>query len=95
MTTTTIPYTLHYQRAGTKAPVFLAGTFTNPEWLPQEMQSKTDGEGGNVFWAELQLEPGRNYRYKFRVGNEDAWVLDEHKPIGKHFVILATIQRLL
>jgi ATP-dependent RNA helicase MRH4 len=76
-----IPFTISYSKFGTKPPIFVAGTFTDPEWTPQEMQYTHGSDGELMFTAEAFIQPDTDYQYKFRLGNGDWWVLDESLPI--------------
>ncbi|KAK3944672.1 hypothetical protein QBC46DRAFT_337359 [Diplogelasinospora grovesii] len=72
--------TITYQKPGTQPPIFVAGTFSDPEWEPQEMDYTTDAQGEHVFKKEVLAEPGSKIQYKFRVGTGDWWVLNENTP---------------
>jgi hypothetical protein len=77
-----IPFVVTYRKAGTKPPVFVAGSFTEPSWQPQQMQAIEDASGEYHFSKELQVIPGRTYEIKFKIGHDDWWVYDEDKPVG-------------
>jgi hypothetical protein len=72
--------TITYQKPGTQPPIFVAGTFSDPEWEPQEMDYTTDAQGEHVFKKDVLAEPGSKIQYKFRVGTGDWWVLNEDTP---------------
>ena len=66
-------------------PVFVAGTFSEPQWEPLELSSKMvdtepDEEGlvstEYLFYRELELSPGQ-YQYRFREGASGPWFHDE------------------
>ena len=71
---------LRYAKPGTQPPVYAAGTFTNPPWVPFEMSS-TPGEGAAAgqlqFYLDINDVPEGEHHYKFRLGTGDMWVLDE------------------
>ncbi|EQL00943.1 hypothetical protein OCS_03347 [Ophiocordyceps sinensis CO18] len=73
--------TIAFRKAGAQPPVYLAGTFSNPAWQPREMQCTLDDAGEHYFTAQVSVQPGLEYWYKFRVGESDDWVLDEHSSI--------------
>ncbi|KAK0711123.1 hypothetical protein B0H67DRAFT_555155 [Lasiosphaeris hirsuta] len=72
--------TISYQKPGTQPPIFVAGTFSEPQWEPHEMDYTTEEEGEHVFKKEIFVEPGSKIQYKFRVGSGNWWVLDEGSP---------------
>lgn len=73
---------IKYSKAGTQPPIYIAGSFSVPEWQPEEMQYTTDGSKEHTFFTEIEVEEGKEYQYKFRVGPGDWWVLDEESAIG-------------
>lgn len=73
---------LTYRRPGTRPPIFVAGTFTEPPWTPQEMECTADENGEMIFSKTCRLKPGEDVQYKFRVGTGNWWVLDETSPTG-------------
>jgi len=46
------------------------------------MQYTTDEAGEHEFYKEVQVEEGRAYQYKFRIGEGDWWLLNEDSPTG-------------
>ena len=80
--TTDFSVTLTYQQRGTRPPIFVAGTFTEPPWTPQEMECSADKDGQMTFSKTCVLKPGEDVQYKFRVGTGNWWVLDESSPTG-------------
>lgn len=75
-----VPATLKYRRAGVKPPVFVAGSFGHPEWVPREMDWVLDEQGENFYTKEIEVDENREYQYKFKVGHGNNWDLDEHSP---------------
>lgn len=75
-----IPFTVQYSKFGTRPPVFVAGTFTDPEWSPQEMEHISSSDGELLFTAQVFVVPGAEHQYKFRLGSGDWWVLDDNSP---------------
>lgn len=75
--------TLTYMKAGTKPPLFLAGSFS--AWKPEEMQYEiAEGQEGEYrFHKIIEAEEGKEFQYKFRIGPGDWWVCDENAPKGK------------
>lgn len=77
------PVTIKYTNSGTQPPVFLAGSFSEPPWHPQEMDFTTGENGEHKFYKEVIVEEGGQFQYKFRLGMGDWWVLNELAPTGK------------
>ena len=80
--TADLSVTLTYQQRGTRPPLYVAGTFSEPPWVPQEMECTPDAGGEMTFSKTCVLAPGEDVQYKFRVGTGDWWVLDESSPTG-------------
>ena len=78
----TVPVTVKYSKPGTQPHIYLAGSFSEPQWQPQEMLFTTDAEGEHEFYKEVRVEEGKEYQYKFRIGLGDWWVLNEESPTG-------------
>lgn len=74
--------TLTYRQRGTHPPLFVAGSFSDPPWAPQEMDCTADASGEMTFSKTCVLKPGADVQYKFRVGTGDWWVVDESSPTG-------------
>ncbi|KAN0095702.1 hypothetical protein V8E51_016413 [Hyaloscypha variabilis] len=74
-----VSVTIRYSKPGSQPPIFLAGSFSDPAWHPQEMQYTTSEAGENEFYKEVQVEEGSAYQYKFRIG-EGEWMLNEDSP---------------
>ncbi|KAH8589255.1 hypothetical protein B0O99DRAFT_600054 [Bisporella sp. PMI_857] len=72
--------TIRYVKPGTQPPIYLAGSFSNPPWIPLPMEYTTDDHNEHVFHKEVNVEEGQDYQYKFRVGEGDWWLLDEESP---------------
>ncbi|KAK0722733.1 hypothetical protein B0T26DRAFT_674406 [Lasiosphaeria miniovina] len=75
--TDVIPAFITYQRPNTRPPIFVAGTYSDPPWQPEEMEYTTNAEGHHVFMKEVFAKPGSKIQYKFRVGTGDWWAVDE------------------
>lgn len=82
MADTKVPLTITYRAPQTQPPLFVAGTFSQPQWVPQEMEYATGKDGEFTFSKAFDVEPNSKIQYKFRVGPGDWWVLDEGAPIG-------------
>jgi len=80
MATTLVPATITYQKPGTKPPLYVAGTFSDPAWQLEEMEYIVDADGEHLFKKEVQGEPGSKIHYKFRIGDGDWWVLNDGTP---------------
>ncbi|KUJ19516.1 uncharacterized protein LY89DRAFT_731911 [Mollisia scopiformis] len=80
MASQTITVTVKYSKPGTQPPIYLAGSFSDPEWQPQEMQFTTDENNEHEFHKKVDIEEGKEYQYKFRLGPGDWWTLNEDSP---------------
>lgn len=58
------------------------------------MQHAVDEEGEYTFTKEVEVEEGKDYQYKFRVGEGDWWLLNEAEPTGKYPLYDATFKRI-
>jgi hypothetical protein len=77
-----ISITIKYSKLGTQPPIYIAGSFSDPAWQPQEM-SHTQGEDREFdFTKDVEVEEGKEYQYKFRIGEGDWWLLNEDSPNG-------------
>ncbi|KEY74164.1 hypothetical protein S7711_00324 [Stachybotrys chartarum IBT 7711] len=84
MSVPTVTTTISYRGAGLQAPVFVAGSFTDPSWRPLEMRKGQDVDGEANFSATVQVMANTVYQYKFKIGRGEGerWVLDENCPTG-------------
>lgn len=82
---------ISYVSTGAQPPIFVAGSFTDPPWQPQELDyvleqpDSTDIQSGTSqyrFAKNVQVGEGR-WQYKFRLGLGDWWVCDEHTEKGE------------
>lgn len=71
--------TITYHKPGTRPPLYVAGTFSDPPWQPQEMDHTARDDGEYDFRKEIHVEPGSTIQYKFRVGDGE-WVLKDDGP---------------
>ncbi|KAL3419159.1 PT repeat family protein [Phlyctema vagabunda] len=69
-----------YANLGTQPPVYVAGSFSEPAWDPQEMQYTTDENNEHDFYKDVEVKVGEKYQYKFRLGPGDWWLLNENSP---------------
>ncbi|KAH8653212.1 hypothetical protein BGZ60DRAFT_180509 [Tricladium varicosporioides] len=76
----TVTVTVRYSKPGTQPPVYLAGSFSDPAWQPQEMEHTTNPDGEHEYHKNVQIEKGKEYQYKFRLGPGDWWTLNEDAP---------------
>ncbi|OHE92002.1 hypothetical protein CORC01_12693 [Colletotrichum orchidophilum] len=72
-----VSVTITYRQPGTQPPIFVAGSFSNPKWEPQEMDFTTGDGGEHTFYKNIEVRPSSQIQYKFRVGQGDWWVLNE------------------
>ncbi|KAK0128283.1 hypothetical protein ONS95_000258 [Cadophora gregata] len=82
MASKTVSISVKYSKPGTQPPIFLAGSFSDPAWQPQEMQYTTDENNEHEFFREVNVEQGKEYQYKFRIGLGEWWILNEDSPTG-------------
>jgi len=75
-----VSVSITYKKPGTQPPIFVAGSFSEPQWQPQEMQFTTEDGGEHTFHKNIEVPPGSQIQYKFRVGLGDWWVLNEDAP---------------
>ncbi|KAK2011442.1 hypothetical protein LZ32DRAFT_606454 [Colletotrichum eremochloae] len=75
-----VSVTITYKKPGTQPPIFIAGSFSDPQWQPQEMQFTTEDGGEHTFHKSIEVPPSSQIQYKFRVGLGDWWVLNEDAP---------------
>lgn len=73
---------IKYSKPGAAPPIYLAGSFPDSVWQPQEMEYTNDSEDHYVFSKAVEVEEGKEYQYKFRIGDGDWWMSDEDAPIG-------------
>lgn len=82
-----VSVTITYRQPGTQPPIFVAGSFSDPQWQPLEMQFTTDDAGEHTFFKDVEVPPGSQIQYKFRVGPGDWWVLNEDAATGMSLVL--------
>jgi len=75
--------TLKYAKPGTKPPVYLAGSFSNPQWIPLPMEWHATNNDEYEFYKEVTVHEGQEYQYKFRIGEGDWWILNDDSPTGE------------
>ncbi|MCJ1465495.1 hypothetical protein MMC07_004113 [Pseudocyphellaria aurata] len=79
---------ISYVSPGARPPIYIAGSFTDPPWQPEELdyvlEQPGDMDSGTPsecslyrFVKSVQIGEGR-WQYKFRLGLGDWWVCDEH-----------------
>jgi hypothetical protein len=71
-----------YSKPGIQPPVYIAGSFSDPAWQPQEMQHTINENGDYEYTKEIQIEEGKEYQYKYRIGSGEWWLLSEDSPTG-------------
>ncbi|KYK57804.1 hypothetical protein DCS_04817 [Drechmeria coniospora] len=82
MASSSAAVTISFHKPGTQPPVFVAGTFSDPPYILQEMQYMRDAAGEHHFTTQVAVVPGQDYSYRFRVGNSEDWTLDEHASLS-------------
>lgn len=82
MASNKVSVTVKYSKPGTQPPIYLAGSFSDPQWQPQEMEHSPIGDNEYEFKKEVEVEEGKEFQYKFRIGEGDWWTLEENSPTG-------------
>jgi hypothetical protein len=82
MTTRRTTVAINFSKPGILPPVYLAGSFSDPAWQPKPMEFTLGEHNEHKFHAEIEVEEGKEYQYKFRLGDGD-WMLDQDAPTGK------------
>lgn len=77
-----VPITFTYKKKDTDPPIYIAGSFSDPPWQPQEMDVAIDQLGGYLFTKQVMVDDGTEIQYKFRIGSGDWWALDESADIA-------------
>ncbi|KAI1464958.1 uncharacterized protein F4812DRAFT_146301 [Daldinia caldariorum] len=72
-----VPITFTYKKDEVDPPIYVAGSFSDPPWQPQEMDVAIDQHGGRLFTKQVMVDDGTEIYYKFRIGQGDWWALDE------------------
>lgn len=80
---------IKYSKPGACPPIYLAGSFPESVWQPQEMEYTNDSKNDYVFSKAVEVEEGKEYQYKFRIGNGDWWMSDEDAPIGMIITLIS------
>lgn len=76
-----VPVTITYRNPGTKPPLYVAGSFSSPQWVDHLMDYTTGDDGEHTFTKKLEVQPDSKFQYKLRIGDGDWWVLNEDSPI--------------
>lgn len=76
MAPTKVPVVITLRKNGARPPLYIAGTFSDPPWQPEEMSSTVAEDGQHVFEARLLASPGAQIQYKFKMAGGE-WFLDE------------------
>jgi hypothetical protein len=87
MSSKKVSVNITYTRSGAQPPIFLAGSFSDPKWEPQEMEYTTDENRDYHFHKEVEVDEGGSYQYKFRIGAGDWWELNEQAPTGRFYFL--------
>lgn len=82
MSSKRVTATIKFTKPGLQPPVYLAGSFSDPVWHPREMQYILDEHNEHLYHTDVEVEEGKEYQYKFRLGEGDWWVLNEESQIG-------------
>ncbi|KAI0603057.1 hypothetical protein F4775DRAFT_531984 [Biscogniauxia sp. FL1348] len=76
MASSKIPVTFTFHKDGTQPPVFVAGSFSDPAWQPQEMDASMKENGEYSFTKDVEVGDTSEIQYKFRIGLGDWWTID-------------------
>ncbi|TLD31636.1 hypothetical protein PspLS_02221 [Pyricularia sp. CBS 133598] len=76
MTPAKVPVTITLSKEGVQPPLYIAGTFSDPLWQPEEMEVSVGEDGKQLFKSRLLASPGAEIHYKFKTANGD-WFLDD------------------
>ncbi|KAL8811035.1 MAG: hypothetical protein Q9200_002124 [Gallowayella weberi] len=73
---------ISFAAPGTRPPVYVAGSFTLPEWIPHEMfaepaEPAVDQQTDYVFHRSFEIPEGE-FQYKFRLGHDGDWWVCDH-----------------
>lgn len=81
--------TINYASPGAQPPIYVADSFTDPPWQPQELEFvANESKGASLgakeydFFAHFDIKEGR-WEYKFRLGTGDWWVCDDRIETGE------------
>ncbi|CEJ89303.1 hypothetical protein VHEMI05153 [[Torrubiella] hemipterigena] len=77
-----IPVKISFHGQEADAKVFIASTFTKPAWELLEMEANTLDGSDAYFTKTFHPKQGKDYYYRFRIGRDGEWTVDESKPIG-------------
>lgn len=83
MTARKTTVTVKFSKPGIQPPVYLAGSFSDPAWQPKQMHFTAGEHNVHKFHSDIEVEEGKEYQYKFRVGEGGSWALDEDSPTGR------------
>lgn len=78
-----IPVKISFHGQEADAKVFIASTFTKPAWELLEMEANTLDGSDAYFTKTFHPKQGKDYYYRFRIGKDGEWTVDESKPIGE------------
>ncbi|KAL8701956.1 MAG: hypothetical protein Q9224_000255 [Gallowayella concinna] len=70
----TYPVKISFAAPGTRPPVYVAGSFTLPEWIPHELfaepaETAVDEQTDYIFHRSFDIPKGE-FQYKFRLGHD-------------------------
>lgn len=82
MSDSKVSVTISHRAPGIHPPLYVAGTFSNPEWVPFPMEYTSNEDGIHTFTKTFEAEPKSKIAYKYRVGEGDWWIVDETAPTG-------------
>ncbi|KAI0419956.1 hypothetical protein F5X98DRAFT_362059 [Xylaria grammica] len=71
-----VPLTFTFHRRGVHPPLFVAGSFSNPQWQLFEMNASIDQHGDFIFTKQVFVDECSEIQYKFRHASGDWWALD-------------------
>ncbi|CAH0049322.1 unnamed protein product [Clonostachys solani] len=74
-------HTITFKRAKTVPPLFLAGSFAESNWKPQEMNASRDEDGEYTFTGTVNAIPGHEYQYNIKSGEQGPWIYDKDQAL--------------
>lgn len=80
----TVPHTITYSDPCEGDALFIAGTFSSPQWMLQQMRRSTPSDGPATYSICVMVEPGKEYQYRFKQGRDGDWAVDDQKPVGTY-----------
>lgn len=78
-----VPLTFTFHQGGLRPPLFVAGTFSDPPWQPEEMEASTDEHGEFTFTKKIMVNESSEIQYKYLSASGDWWLTDPNADTGE------------